>query len=245
MGPSPPFRSPSNGPNASAGKRCMLVCSVAVGPWRLRSKCMPRIQGPNQRRVRQSRRRCSQGTGQNAWARRAARSRQWDVRAAPYTHASARMHIHVCAGQPGRLQLACCIDAGVMGPGGKPLPVALSRAEGTGQATTTAGLEPIARNPSRRSAWVPHSVPFHPLPLPPSLARSCTPSYVLAFNIASTYAYDSVRPMLAKLMLGRVDGAGAEQKPRCASDSGSTMPFEAALEPTPTLHWTLAHGRCL
>jgi hypothetical protein len=79
---------------------------------------------------------------------------------------------HVCAGQPGRLQLACCIDAGVMDPGGKPLPVALSRAEGTGQATTTAGLEPIARNPSHPSAWVPPFPPFHPLPFPlPSLAH--------------------------------------------------------------------------
>ena len=98
----------------------------------------------------------------------------------PHTRECARAHL-VCAGQPGCLQLACCIDAGVMGPGGKPLPVALSRAEGTGQATTTAGLEPIARNPSRRSAWVPHSLPFHPFPLPlPSLAhvlpRTCLPS---------------------------------------------------------------------
>ena len=100
VGPSPPFRSPSNGPNASAGKRCMLVCSAALGPRRLRSKCMPRIQGPNQCRVRQSRRRCSQGTWQNAWARRAARSRQRDVRAAPYTHASARAHR--CVRRPAR-----------------------------------------------------------------------------------------------------------------------------------------------
>ena len=150
----------------------------------------------------------------------------------PHTHAIARALTHVCAGQPGCLQLACCIDAGVMGPGGKPLPVALSRAEGTGQATTTAGLEPIARNPSRRTAWVPHSLPFQPLSLPlPSLAhvlpRTCLPS--ISPRHTHTTAFDQFLP---RLMLGRVDGAGAEQKPRCTSDSGSTMPFEPALEPT-------------
>ena len=54
-------------------------------------------------------------------------------------------------------------------------------------------------------------------------------------------------------MLGRVDGGGAEQKPRCANDSGSTTPFGHALEPTPTVYVALAHvgavltlsaGRC-
>ena len=222
----------------------MLVCSAALGPWRLRSKCMPRIEGPNQRRVRQSRRRCSQGTGQNAWARRAARSRQRDVRAAPYTHASARAHRCVrrparpftagllhrcrCDGSWGQTPPGCSVQSGGDWAG--------HYNSGTGT-NCTKSFTPICLGP-----------PFRPLPsppLPPSLARSCTPSYVLAFNIASTYAYDSVRPMLARLMLGRVDGAGAEQKPRCANDSCSPMPFEAALEPTPTLHRTLAHGRCL
>jgi hypothetical protein len=70
------------------------VCSAALGPRNPRSKRMPRVQGPNRCRVRPSRRRCSQGTRQNSWARRATRIWQWGVPTPSHSHAHTHgMHV--------------------------------------------------------------------------------------------------------------------------------------------------------